>query len=710
MRILKLFVFLILPVLSASFNDNNKINRFDLVNRHNITINTFDSLASLSLGNGNFAFTTDITGLQTFYKEYENGVPLGTQSNWAWHTFPNTDNYSLSECEKYYEFQGRKIPYLHQFKSDRNGKASDYFRENPQRIHLGITGLKLLNNDGTPAKISDIQNVSHTLNLWEGKVSSNFIFSGQKIYVEAYCHQSLDMIAVKVKSSLFKEKKLMIKWEFPYPVAVNTHAGYDFTKPDKHKSIIQKSGNNFVLIKRIIDNDNYYVKIQWNTKAHFKQENIHSFTLIPDNNDEIEFSFLYSPNETVEILPSFDETKKNSIESYRNFWTTGGAVDFSECTDTRAKELERRVILSQYLTKIQSSGNLPPAETGLTYNSWYGKFHLEMHWWHSAHFAAWDRPDYLEKQMEYYFKIFDKAKYNAQRQGFKGVRWPKMVGPDGQDSPSSVGTYLIWQQPHVIYFAEQLYKLKPSIETLNKYKKLVFETAEFMADFVVYDSVTKTYNMLPPLIPAQEHWSREKTRNPPFELEYWHWALSIAQQWNLRLKMPINDKWQKVIDNLAKPAQYNGLYLGTAESYDSYTNPENMTDHPIVLGMVGFLPISSRIDIAVLNNTLDTILNKWNWQTTWGWDYPLVAMCAARLGKPEIALQALLMDVEKNTYLKNGHNYQSQRLRIYLPGNGGLLKTIALMCAGWEGCDIKNPGFPHDGKWNVKWDGLIKDF
>ena len=88
----------------------------------------------------------------------------------------------------------------------------------------------------------------------------------------------------------------------------------------------------------------------------------------------------------------------------------------------------------------------------------------------------------------------------------------------------------------------------------------------------------------------------------------------------------------------------------------------------------------------------------------------MVAMCAARLNEPEITLQALLKNVQKNTYLINGHNYQRERLRIYLPGNGGFLKAVSLMCAGWDGCKTKNPGFPKDGKWNVKWENLTADF
>lgn len=87
----------------------------------------------------------------------------------------------------------------------------------------------------------------------------------------------------------------------------------------------------------------------------------------------------------------------------------------------------------------------------------------------------------------------------------------------------------------------------------------------------------------------------------------------------------------------------------------------------------------------------------------------MIAMAAARLGEPEIALQALLIDKGKNTYLPNGHNFQEpKRLRLYLPGNGALLDAVAMMLAGWDGSVGVNPGFPADGKWNVRWEGLQK--
>src|SRR6185312_689119 len=121
-------------------------------------------------------------------------------------------------------------------------------------------------------------------------------------------------------------------------------------------------------------------------------------------------------------------TFKASANHWAKFWSTGGAVDFSDSRDARAPELERRIVLSQYLTAIQCAGSMPPQETGLTVNSWYGKFHLEMHWWHAAHFALWNRTDLLEKSLGWYGRVLPAARALALTQGYRGARWPKMVG------------------------------------------------------------------------------------------------------------------------------------------------------------------------------------------------------------------------------------------------------------------------------------------
>jgi protein-glucosylgalactosylhydroxylysine glucosidase len=285
-----------------------------------------------------------------------------------------------------------------------------------------------------------------------------------------------------------------------------------------------------------------------------------------------------------------------------------------------------------------------------------------------------------------------------------------MVDHEGNEAPSSVGSFLIWQQPHLIYMAELLYRVNNDKEVLEKYRDLVYGTADFMASYPSYDTLTKKNNLGPGLIPAQECFDAVTTFNPTYELAYWHWALSIAQKWRERLGEKRKKKWDRIMRDLAPLPQANGVYLATESTPDCYTNEKYLTDHPAVLGAYASLPAAHGLDTTVMKNTFDKVWKIWKWEETWGWDFPLTAMAATRLRMPEKAIDALFMPVQTNTYLVNGHNYQDGRLTIYLPGNGGLLAALAMMCAGVDGSSETNPGFPKDGSWKVKWEGLRKIF
>jgi len=81
-----------------------KIDRERLVSNHQVSVTSIDSLSSLTVGNGKFAFTVDFTGLQSFPDTYENGIPLGTQSEWGWHSFPNREHFTFEESLKKFNF------------------------------------------------------------------------------------------------------------------------------------------------------------------------------------------------------------------------------------------------------------------------------------------------------------------------------------------------------------------------------------------------------------------------------------------------------------------------------------------------------------------------------------------------------------------------------------------------------------------------------
>jgi len=381
-------------------------------------------------------------------------------------------------------------------------------------------------------------------------------------------------------------------------------------------------------------------------------------------------------------------------------------MDLSRSTDPRARELERRIVLSRYLTTVHCSGSTPPQETGLAFNSWYGKFHLEMHWWHAAHFPLWGHPEMLEKSLAWYRRIAPLARQTAARQGYRGLRWPKMTSPDGRESPSAIGPLLVWQQPHLIHLLELVYRVRKDGRLLRQWIDLVSETADFMASFARFDPQLGRYVLGPPLIPAQELHPPRTTFNPAFELEYWRWGLETAQRWRERLALPRRKDWDAVLRGLSPLPVVDGLYVNAESDPGTFTDAAKRRDHPSLLGALGLLP-GSMADRETMRRTLLKVRDSWQWEHTWGWDYPLAAMTAARVGEPSLAIGFLLMDTPKNRYLPNGHNYQRPGLTIYLPGNGGLLAAAAMMAAGWDGApDRHAPGFPDDGKWTVQWEGL----
>jgi len=681
----------------------NPIDRRALVVRHNVTLHAADPLTPLSVGNGEFAFTTDITGLQTFPEFHESGMPLGTHAQWGWHSLPNPENYQLEDALEDYVVNGRKVPYATgRGELEPYSPAASWLRANPHRLHLGQIGLRLARADGAPAEVGDLEHPHQTLDLWTGLLSSQFELENWPIRVLTVCHPARDVLAVHVESPLLPERRLAVSLAFPYGSA-EWRSAADWDHPDRHTTQARIAGRQADLT-RVLDEDRYYIRVACSAGGSIQAQVQHAYEITQQDDGPLEIVFAFAPGEIAEPLPDFESVRAAAAHHWQRFWNSGGVIDFSTCTDPRAAELERRVVLSQYLTAIQCSGSVPPQETGLVCNSWFGKFHLEMHWWHAAHFALWGRLPLLEHSLPWYQSILPQAQATAERQGYCGARWPKMISPDGRDSPSDVGVFLVWQQPHPLYYAELCYRANPERETLERYREIVFETAEFMASYPVWDEAGQRYVLGPALIPAQESYGPERARtlNPTFELAYWHWGLETAQMWRERLGLERQPQWERVLRYLARPTIHEGVYA--AIETPPFTIP---TDHPSMLAALGLVPPTPLIDLETMGRTLDHVLQTWEWPTTWSWDYPMLAMTAARLCRPEKAIDALFIEVEKNRYLANGHNFQTARLPLYLPGNGGLLAAVAMMAAGWDGCPERpSPGFPTNGRWHMRWEGL----
>ncbi len=673
------------------------IDRKPVVSRHNPCLVGWDPNSPLSVGNGEFVFTADCTGLQTFSKTPVGSIPRCTMSQWGFHSYPDApkDNHELTMQQ--FDVGGRSVGYM----TDPSGQQAlfDALRINPHRFNLGKIGLIAETGVIDETSVSDAH---QELKLFSGELCSFFTLHKTPVSVKTLCHPHLDMIALKMESPLCEKGELGLAISFPYPSHLID--GSDWEAGTSHESELSVISENSFCISRNIDDTTYSVVITFpvNLTITIERKNRHQWTFF-SHDTVLETSILFTTQQNTEKLPSFSKTKLESAVWWQDFWTKGAAVSFWGSKDLRAMELERRVVLSQYLTAIQCLGSLPPAETGLTCNSWYGKFHLEMHVWHAAQAVLWNRPHLLEKSLRWYFEILESAKCRAKQQGYLGARWPKMTDPSGTDSPSSIGPLLCWQQPHIIYFAELLYRNEPIQKTLEKYARLVFETAMFMVDYARWDEDVSQFILGAPLIPAQENHAPMDTLNPTFELEYWRWGINTAIDWKKRMGQEVPEKWDTVI-RLLSPCPTDGnndRYAAHQNCHGTYGR--FATDHPSFLLAYGFLPGQS-VDPKQMANSFDAVLRYWRFETMWGWDFPVMAMTLARLSFRKDAVDILLMDSEKNTYLPNGHNRQvtSSDLPLYLPGNGGLLLAVAMMAGGWDGSEGDVPGFPQDGTWSVE--------
>lgn len=772
--------------VNKNMNNDDITNRINVVRKYNPHLIKADAKSPLTVGNGRFCFTADVTGMQTLYEEYREETPLCTMAEWAWHTYPET-SYTMDDVRMTeYDFLGRKVSYP-RVKYEGNETAYDGVRMNPHKFNLARIAMSV---DGEYITSDMLSDINQTLDITTGVLKSDFTVNyascDYKVSVETICDNKSDTVAFKVESELLK-KGLCVDIHFPYASCDITGSDWSDDKVHYDEITCITSGKynngtvnisskkyseaykiadempaddsaeienkNIYQIKRQIDDTHYSVNIK--TNGQLKNVEKHRYRINQADNANIlylcvgfedEDGIYASIYNNVQSNICADNNKTNADNNKVNADEEGGAdnsidkkqlsnvsdnsdiysnitnsKNMPECyeklnaTDTFAaikenvhtfwhnywssgkflyhenEELMRRVILSQYLLIINDSGYIPPAETGLTCNSWYGKAHLEMHYWHMAWAALWGHPELLERSFDWYISILPEAEKNAARNGYKGARWTKMVSYTGKDCPSKIAPLLIWQQPHIINmldmvracYENDVYIQEKTDKYMRRYWILVKETAEFIEDYLVYDIDTDTFNIEAPVIPVQERHLPEDTRNPVFELAYFRYGLKAAAEWADKLGyVTFSEKWNNIADRIAPLPVADGLYISHKNCPDTYVN--KAIDHPLMLQVYGMLDgygAKDIVDMDIYRATLDKVMEVWDYSTLWGWDFAVIAMAADKLGLKSEALSQLLIKSPKNEYVTSGNNRQNSRkdLPLYLPGNGSLLIAVAKM-------------------------------
>jgi hypothetical protein len=675
-----------------------RIDRRALVKRHNPIRRASNLRSPMQVGNGAFAFNVDITGLQTF-------VPFATMAEWGW------KNDLLPAGQERKEFLGRIVNThgrdVRYDMPNEQKELSQWLISNPNKMNLARIGLWF---GDYQLEEKDLNNCHQVLDLWTGQISSSFEWNDAKVSIETTVHPEVDAIRIKINSPLVSQGDLGIFLDFPFnDGSKKFSAPYvgDFERVAAHTTKMEEQSPQTALITHSVDDASYYVGVRWQSEGNLTHLKNHRYILKPSGTStDFEASILFS-KELAEP-PQAHDILIDSQRHWPSYWNDGGIIDLSLSIDPRWLELERRIILSQYVMAVNCTGTYPPQESGLVNLGWYGKFHMEMYLWHSAHLALFNKWTHLNRSLSIYQKFLPSAKALALSQGYKGARWPKMTDPSGRMAPGEINSLLIWQQPHPIFFAELEFKAhNPNPKILDKWKNILLETADFMASYVTWNDETQVYDLGPPMHTMSENTDGLRTSNPAFELQYWRFGLTIALKWWERLNLIPPAVWKAVLQNMALLPVRDGLYVmwpGVKNMWHNYN-----WEHPSLSGLYGLLP-SYQLDLQIMKRTTNKIWETWRFDKCWGWDFGMLAMNAVRSGMPEKAVEFLL---HKNLIVDDVGLVEgtTQVPKPYFPANGALLYAVAFMAAGWNDANVESdgnaPGFPYGG-WVVRHEGLSK--
>lgn len=585
----------------------------EVVQKYNLKINDIDVNNPLTIGNGDFAMTFDATTSQSFHTIYQD-IPLTSMSNKNWFYKKDIKDVKLS----YIDGKGYMLFNIN------NEEAFSLRRQYPFKYNFMHVILK--DND-SPILSKNVSNIDQSLDLYEGILESTFNYKDDKISTKALIYQDHDELNYKLDGNL------NLEIEFLYPSYVKK--GYrDDLIPDV------KLLNDCIIIK-YDDTNSLKLNIQANKP----------YKLIGNR--------LCFERGSVELSLSLDYIKEGKM--LNSFWEKDTELIIDD------DELVRRMILSKYLCHVNASGIYPPSESGLTYNNWNSKFHLEMHLIHSLWMLESGHIEDLLKSLDYYLDALPKAISRAKLNGYKGARFPKMTAPDGLDSPSNIGPLLIWQAPHIVYFLQKIFEINNDVELLKKYEPVISNTIDFMISLFTFKD--SKYQLLDPELEACESIPVDRCINPTFELEYFRYVLSRQETIDIKLYGHPRYNYKDYTLNIIMPKEENGVYLKTygMSFRDLYK------DHPTEVFPYSFF-VSDRLSKDKMFNTIKRVINEMDLSSYWGWDFPFMGLCLLNCGYVKESIDITLMDKYNNRYLYNGHNStEREDLKIYLPANGAYL-------------------------------------
>lgn len=219
------------------------------------------------------------------------------------------------------------------------------------------------------------------LDLWTGSITSTFSYNGSTVTVETRAAPDSDTVGISVESDLLSTGALALFFDFPYPDENKFDAPFVgvWNATSNHSTSLERSGNGAV-IRHTLDDNSYFFTATWEGYGQVAgpEDGTHRYIFSVPGSSRLKLTATFSPHK-ISSSTSLDTLKDDSGLWWKSYWESGAFVDLTSVGSEDATELQRRIILSQYLLAVNSASSFSPQESGLVNNGWYGKFHMEMY-------------------------------------------------------------------------------------------------------------------------------------------------------------------------------------------------------------------------------------------------------------------------------------------------------------------------------------------
>ncbi len=289
------------------------------------------------------------------------------------------------------------------------------------------------------------------------------MFDGAPVEVETSVHPDRDILIVRLKSQLLADGRLGVDLKFP-GVSHNlnpdpadwAHPGVAFDAGDRAqcRPASRSRASSTTRATRCASRP-----IASSTIA---TPATHAYRLTSPGSTQITLLVEFAAATPPAPMPAAEDARAAVANWWENFWMHGGVVDFTGSKHPKAQraraphrdvavphggELRRAAFRRRKRACSPTAGtasSISRCTPGTRRTSPCGA-----------------GPSCSSAACRGISRISTRRRRAPRRMGVKGAWWPKMVGPEGRESPSTVNPFIMWQQPHPIYLAETLYKRAP---------------------------------------------------------------------------------------------------------------------------------------------------------------------------------------------------------------------------------------------------------